>query len=589
MSELYDRNFALLKARNFSILKNLETTCGTEINDVEIVKLGGGKMNLVIGGKKAYSERNLDKIVRLRVRKMLEKIESKWHKLMLLAGFGLGYEIEKLLEMLGDVEKMIIVTQPRIFEAAMQLRDLRELLSDKRILEILPNDHLAIRALFEMLYESVISQEVLLVDVGIPGESEEVYRKLYEHYMGMILIKKTAILSKDMAINLSRNIPVFNMCVGVKEYFERFSWPAVVVSGGPSLDSDLENVKKVQNKAIIISISASLKPLLREGIIPDFVLFVDPTDRQYELYMKKVDVPEKTLVVLTPAVNWQFFSDPHYKIVSLYSKQYLRVFELFDPIIMKKGEVFGGGSVAHTALGFALKITSGPVILVGQDLAYPTRGKTHATGSGKEEEVFISEGDPNYIWVKGNYQDLVPTDHLFLEFRNVFSVIANLHKDRILINATSGGAFIEGFELARLDSSRVKELLRERIEKSVVHEIYAYWSRSNADLFSLVNECDKTRSIFDEFIKALEKIEPDVLGFFELMREYKLIFSAVLEIAGMYDKFFEFYGKFRKREMALLEMNDYIRGEFDNVRKSAEELHEMWRSTCNEMRQLYLK
>lgn len=51
--------------------------------------------------------------------------------------------------------------------------------------------------------------------------------------------------------------------------------PAIVVGCGPSLDADLEFLKMIQDKAVIISCGSALRPLLANGIRPDFQIEIE--------------------------------------------------------------------------------------------------------------------------------------------------------------------------------------------------------------------------------------------------------------------------------------------------------------------------
>ena len=53
------------------------------------------------------------------------------------------------------------------------------------------------------------------------------------------------------------------------------SYPCFIVGCGPSLDSDLEHIRKLADKAVIISSGSALGPLLNAGITPDFQLEVE--------------------------------------------------------------------------------------------------------------------------------------------------------------------------------------------------------------------------------------------------------------------------------------------------------------------------
>ena len=46
--------------------------------------------------------------------------------------------------------------------------------------------------------------------------------------------------------------------------------PVFIVASGPSLDKDIEWIKKNQDKAVVFACGSAIMPLLRNGIQPDF-------------------------------------------------------------------------------------------------------------------------------------------------------------------------------------------------------------------------------------------------------------------------------------------------------------------------------
>jgi len=54
--------------------------------------------------------------------------------------------------------------------------------------------------------------------------------------------------------------------------------PAFVVGSGPSLDRDIATIKKLAGKAIVIACGSAIRPLLVNGIIPDFQVEVENSD-----------------------------------------------------------------------------------------------------------------------------------------------------------------------------------------------------------------------------------------------------------------------------------------------------------------------
>ena len=52
--------------------------------------------------------------------------------------------------------------------------------------------------------------------------------------------------------------------------------PAVIVSAGPSLDKNVHLLKKIQGKALIITVDASIRAVIQAGVRPDILCTIDP-------------------------------------------------------------------------------------------------------------------------------------------------------------------------------------------------------------------------------------------------------------------------------------------------------------------------
>ena len=60
------------------------------------------------------------------------------------------------------------------------------------------------------------------------------------------------------------------------EEIDKEKRPAIVVSAGPSLDKNINELKKAKDKAFMIVVDTALKAVLRAGIVPDLTITIDP-------------------------------------------------------------------------------------------------------------------------------------------------------------------------------------------------------------------------------------------------------------------------------------------------------------------------
>ena len=180
--------------------------------------------------------------------------------------------------------------------------------------------------------------------------------------------------------------------------------PCIVVGAGPSLDKNIRFLHRAQNKAIIISCDAALKPLMSHGIIPDFVVCLDP---QEEIARFLMNVPHKGITLVVPSIV-----HPH--ILEIWENDVL-FFNKFAPDIpalveiQKKAPHIGiltpGGTVLSVTYDLAFQAGGNPIIFAGQDLSYPKKNShsrgSDATGNGlkfmmdKQKDQLVLETDMN--------------------------------------------------------------------------------------------------------------------------------------------------------------------------------------------------
>ena len=79
--------------------------------------------------------------------------------------------------------------------------------------------------------------------------------------------------------NTLENLPYMAGAPDVGELKDRFrDTPFVLVGAGPSLDESIDFLKKVQDKAIIVTSNSPLRKLINSGIRPHLVVTADPME-----------------------------------------------------------------------------------------------------------------------------------------------------------------------------------------------------------------------------------------------------------------------------------------------------------------------
>lgn len=234
--------------------------------------------------------------------------------------------------------------------------------------------------------------------------------------------------------------------------------PAILVSAGPSLNQNIQDLKKAKNKAFILAVDTAVKPLVTAGILPDAFITIDskkPTGLVATDAIK--DVP-----VIAPVVaNYDILKEQRGKKIFYFDGR-MMPFLAYQAAGKVLPDVSTGGSVACSGFSLLYKMGFNTIILVGQDLAY-TGNKSHADGTYQRE--MPEECIRGKILVKGNYEDMVPTRQdfkMYLDWFNMYIKGAKEHRDIRVINATEGGAWIDHTELMTL-----AQAIEENCQKTV--------------------------------------------------------------------------------------------------------------------------
>ncbi len=389
--------------------------------------------------------------------KEAERIASKFNpsmKWVLIAGFGLGYIPEYLLI---NTEYQIIIFEhtDEIIEFAKKSDRVKKIINNKRVF-LITNDS---GEIIQFLDNNNIKE----LNFYIHRPYYALFHDIYSNLEGILIaylskkqINKATLkrFQKVWLKNIIKNSLFYFSIPGIKNIRHNFqNIPAVIVGAGPSLSKNINILKEAQDYLIIISTDTALSILYNNGIKADFVVSVDPQDKN-TLYLLYSEYKEATLILDSAA---SFISLLKYNPAkTLFFDSIFPLYEELMPFWKEKGTLLCGGSVSTTAFDFARFLNCSPIIFIGQDLAYSQK-HTHSEGSILEEflyyrinrfETYEAYNAKSLIFsdkieVKGLDGNKVISDRKFVNFVDWFKKEINFTQTEV-INATEGGAYIEG-------------------------------------------------------------------------------------------------------------------------------------------------
>jgi len=392
---------------------------------------------------------------------------------IVLLGIGLGYPLRAILEKAGPGNPVIAIERdPALVRAALSSLPMDDVLARKNLFifaGVEPEQAIAVLSSWAGLF---LGAGIRLVPHPASGRAFGGYydrmREMIREFVrsGAVLVRTSLYLSRVSFENRLLNLRLYAESPGLRPYRGRFrGHPGVVVAAGPSLDRNVEDLRRFTGKAPIIAVSTALKILLGRGIRPDFTTIID-YHRLSRRYFEEIPAAARIPLVCDLKANAdaiRAYGGP------LIFGNDRTINTLLGGACGDKGDIVFGSTVAHAAFSLARYFGCDPIILVGQDLAY-TDGQLHAAGSAIYAQSFAEFGrfytfemkEWEYYLIHRPTLHRVPaigggevlTCDIFRTYLHEFEKLFLSGRERV-IDATEGGALKRGADPMRLaDAAR---------------------------------------------------------------------------------------------------------------------------------------
>lgn len=441
------------------------------------------------------------------------------HAPVFLFGAGSGAYLKALVKHTQE-EVNIVVYEPSvtIFRTMLSETDLSEEITGRPIAFLVEGIN---ETEFEPVMDKLVAVEslVFLKAETHPGYRElfgekilEYVRKLQRRTEAMLVGYNSGVLfAGSLAQNVLQNMKYVCDGYNTKKLSDTIphDGPAILVAAGPSLNKNIQELKKAKNKAFILAVDTAIKPLVKAGIIPDAFFTIDP---HKPLDLIDIEGAEQIPVIAPTSANHALLDHQKGKKI-FYFDGYAIPYHIYSMNQKSFLEVSTGGSVACNCFSVLFKMGFNTIILVGQDLAY-TNNKSHADGTFQEE--MPQENTKNMIMVKGNYEEQVPTLQNLRMYLDWFAWYVKGIKKRFdvrVINATEGGAWIEGTELMTLKDA-IAETCKDKDEfdfTKCISQMESEFTKEErakavAYLHTVPEECRSLKKLAGKLNKAYRRL-----------------------------------------------------------------------------------
>lgn len=436
-------------------------------------------------------------------------------KLAVFFGFGLGYDLLFYSEQCSQkyqTDKIIIFEHnPYMIKLAMQNINLVQIFELTGIELILydGNEYKLFNKIKDELMKN--SNFYLLRAMNFFYNNE--YFNLYKsNYILMLNIFRTAASHtlmyfgndvKDSLIgvwNMMNNIDVIIENPGINMLKDKFkNIPAVCIAAGPSLDKNINELKELDKEALLIACDACLQPLLKKGIKPHLITSLEREIKIVDLFKNIKEDYSDVYLAACPVVYNEVYKTYKGPKLIVY-----RNFDHFKWLGIERGMLEIKVSPGNMNFKIAEYLGCNPIILVGQDLALDS-GQTNVKGTplGHKQKSYLNE--PR-LKVKGNFVEYLETTRSLNMMLESFIVDVYNFKGKT-INATEGGAFINGTEIMDLKETKEKYIKgKYNFDRNIISG-YLKEFEINLNLYKAIKQKIKdTIKSFENMFKILDEV-----------------------------------------------------------------------------------
>lgn len=375
---------------------------------------------------------------------------------VVLVGAGLGFAIDVIEDRSPGTRILVLELEPDCVPLLLGRRDFAPLVRSGRLL-ILSGPEFSGAAVAWRILDGeetplVVTHAMLARErPGAAAAAQQLFKRAVHDWQANLDARRR--FAGRYLANTLANLRVLSTAGDVAALAGRGAGrPAVLAAAGPSLNRNLAELAALGpsgSRGILVTVDTALRPCLRAGLQPQFVVAVDPAPLNARHLTDLPDCPA-TCLVAEPSIDPSVFERARGPVV-LYRVGPHAPWPWLETRGITRGLLRVWGSVLTAAVDFAILLGCDPLVFIGADLAYTGRQPycrdtvyeadwEHARSLGKTlDEIWspwLDQANVEEIDVAGH---AVPTTAPLLAFRDWLvdrSVTERAHR---FVNATGGG------------------------------------------------------------------------------------------------------------------------------------------------------
>ncbi|MDX8044606.1 6-hydroxymethylpterin diphosphokinase MptE-like protein [Gracilibacillus sp. S3-1-1] len=284
--------------------------------------------------------------------------------------------------------------------------------------------------------------------------------------------------------------------------------PAIIVSAGPSLNEEFENLKYIKkNKlAYIFSVGSAINALIEHEIYPDATCSYDPKERNQRVLQKLKDKKLTNIpLIFGSTVGHETLYDYPGELLHMVTSQdtfsnYLLTEKNATPLIQD------ASSIALLTFQLLAKMGFSSIYLVGQNLSFQNNQR-FAEGVPYNNQVTENQKLHEIESVEG---DLLYTDDGYLTMKNQLEVLIKSTPQVTVYNTTKNGAKIAGTKFLPL-AVVIQDHLTEKVVNNDWNKAVKSYNHELIDqrLSSLVKYKEEVITKIEEVESLIQTLNKD--------------------------------------------------------------------------------
>lgn len=431
-------------------------------------------------------------------------------------GFGFGYHLLQMARTFPKQQLIIYEPDEQVLLAAMQAIELQPLLEALNVeLFIAGWDKTTRHKTFFHFVKYAKGDTALVSLPAYDRVDPQRKQQFFEDALAAVQhFEMSAVTSAFYGIQLYQN-RLYNLSYllntpSIRNMKDRLKGhTAVVVGSGPSLEKDIENLRKIRDHAFIIAAGTAAQSLLHFGIKPHLVVSLDFGESN-DTAFKHLDLDDVPFLY-SPQLKYTIMEGKRKPMLLMLENDYTSIHMLG---LDKEEPLFTSStpSVTGPAIEAAIYMGCEQIVLTGQDLSYPTEsvyavGTIHVTEDESKSAIASSK-----LLVENVQGGMNRTNNAMQVTLNEIGKLLGKYPMIRFINSSQLGAKIENTEYQPLD-----EVMKQLADVHVASELLAEAMAAHLRPFDEAHKAAITKRLLDmpqqvETIEATLKRMKQKLG-----------------------------------------------------------------------------